>query len=389
MPFQDVVATDIAVAPEAAWGVVPTAGYRRINRTSWGVNLERDVIRSNRIRFDRQRVFSRHGVERLRGTYEDELSLGGADVFLEALLCGTWTAAVSITGEADVTALSGQRLALVRGDASSWPGLAVGDRVSAEIDGNPYGEGTVTLVAAANLQIRFDADPGISTPLSGAPVVIASLGKTLQNGVAKRSLTAQVAFADVSPAIYRIQRGLVVSDGSLTLNPGEVVTASFSLIGKTEDVQAAPVASSIAEAPDGDVLVAVDGVLRIDGVEVAALTGLSLTIAANTNNGRSVVGSRSIVNISRGTGDVTGTISALLEDRRFIDAFRNEAEIDLVVRLRDRAGTGFLQIHLPRVKINGASMTVSGSEEVIVEAPFEALGAPGGYTVRVQTSAAL
>jgi len=86
---------------------------------------------------------------------------------------------------------------------------------------------------------------------------------------------------------------------------------------------------------------------------------------------------------------VTGTISALLEDRRWIDAFRDEAEVDLLVRLRDRAGTGFVQFHLPRVKINGASMTVSGSEEVIVEAPFEALGTAGGYTVRIQSSAAL
>jgi hypothetical protein len=298
MPFQDAVATDIAVAPEATWGVAPTSGWRRINRTSWGVNLERDAIRSNRIRFDRQRVFSRHGVERLRGSYEDELSLGGSDVFLEALLCGTWTAPVSITGTADVSPVMGRRLALARVDATSWPGLSVGDRVSAQINGNAYGSGTVALVAAANLHVVFDADPGLSVPLLGQTVVIASLGKTLQNGTEKRSLTAQVAFADVSPAIYRIQRGLVVSDASLTLNPGEVVTAAFSMIGKTEDVEASPIAApgSIAEASAGDVLVAVDGVLRIDGEEVAALTGLSLTIAANTNNGRSVVGSRSIVN---------------------------------------------------------------------------------------------
>jgi uncharacterized Zn-binding protein involved in type VI secretion len=258
------------------------------------------------------------------------------------------------------------------------------------INSEAQGPGTVVAVSGAVLTVLFDGPPSVSSTL-GAEVSVESLGKTLQNGIAKRSLTALVGFADVSPAIWRVQRGLVVSDGSLTLNPGEVVTAQFSMIGKTEDIETAPIWGSggPAEASDGDVLVAVDGVLRVDGEEVAALTGLTLTIAANTNNGRSVVGSRSIVNISRGTGDVTGTISALLEDRRWIDAFRNEAEVDLLVRLRDRAGSGFVQLHLPRVKINGASMTVSGSEEIIVEAPFEALGTAGGYTVRIQSSAAL
>lgn len=83
----------IAYVQETVFGqtpATPTFKPFRGGRTQLGLN--KDSIQSEELRNDRQIADLRHGTKKIDGPLPFELSFGSFDDFLEAVLCGTWTA---------------------------------------------------------------------------------------------------------------------------------------------------------------------------------------------------------------------------------------------------------------------------------------------------------
>jgi hypothetical protein len=91
----------VAYVPEVTFGVTPTTPSMILLRnTGVTVNLSKETFRSNEIRSDRQIVDFRHGVQRVQGDINIELSYGAFDTILESALFGAWSTNVLKVGVA-------------------------------------------------------------------------------------------------------------------------------------------------------------------------------------------------------------------------------------------------------------------------------------------------
>jgi hypothetical protein len=143
--------------------------------------------------------------------------------------------------------------------------------------------------------------------------------------------------------------------------------------------------SPTAETTTG-VLAAVNGLLRVGGSAIGVVTGLNIQLARSSST-RSVVGQKFSPEVFLGRNVVTGTINAMLESSTLIDYFRNETEVEVLALLTtsNADAADAISIHLPRVKVGGASVTVSGESEVALSLPLQGLKY-NGSTAGVETT---
>jgi len=100
----------------------------------------------------------------------------------------------------------------------------------------------------------------------------------------------------------------------------------------------------------------VNGLMRVNGVDYAIVTGLNFTINANYTT-EAVVGSNTTPYLFPGWQDITGQITALFPDEKLNDAFLNESEIDMQVylTLNYNVNSDFISFYFPRIKLTSAT----------------------------------
>jgi hypothetical protein len=157
----------------------------------------------------------------------------------------------------------------------------------------------------------------------------------------------------------------------------------------------APYFTSPTAAGTSGIAAAVNGVLRVGGTVVGVVTGVELNaeIAASMP---AVVGQNFAPDILLGRFRLSGQVTALFESATLLNAFLNETEQNLLVRLdaTSAANTDAISIYLPRLKFGGGSVPAQGEGEQIVTLPFQALlynGSTAGVpttTIRIHDTAA-
>lgn len=89
----------VAYVAETTFGTTPnTPSMVLLRNTGVTINLAKENFRSNEIRPDRQIVDVRHGVRRVNGDINFELSYGAFDTILESALFGAWSSNVLKVG---------------------------------------------------------------------------------------------------------------------------------------------------------------------------------------------------------------------------------------------------------------------------------------------------
>ena len=123
----------------------------------------------------------------------------------------------------------------------------------------------------------------------------------------------------------------------------------------------------------GGVLASVNGVMLINGVAQALLTGLSFSIDAEYS-ADPVVGSNLYAEIFRGRVIVKGTATVFFQDAVVRDLFINETNVSLVAAFATGStGTAdFMSFCLPNVKFMGANKS-DGPKGLSQTMPFEAM----------------
>ena len=108
----------ISVVPEIVYGETPaTPAMVKQRITGVTLGLEKDTLESAEIRDDRQVAAVKHGTRQVGGDLNGELSYETWDLFMEAVLGGTWTADVLDAG------LTRRSFSILR----EFPDLASGD----------------------------------------------------------------------------------------------------------------------------------------------------------------------------------------------------------------------------------------------------------------------
>lgn len=198
---------------------------------------------------------------------------------------------------------------------------------------------------------------------------------TLKVGTTLKSFSIEDAASDISQ--FRLFTGCTVSSLAVSIKPNQMVTGTFSVIGKDGAISSTSVDAVKTPSSTNAPFDAYSGTMKIANAgaslsSIATITGIDFSI----NNGIEaayVVGSSTTPQLIYGMATVEGSITAYFEDATLINRFINETETALEVSVDDPTGLSDYTWLFPRVKINGADVPVGGPGARIITIPFVAL----------------
>ena len=197
----------------------------------------------------------------------------------------------------------------------------------------------------------------------------------LKVGTTPKFFSIEDAATDITQ--FRLFTGMAVSSLAVSIRPNQMVTGTFSMVGKDMSISGTSV-DAVKTAPSGNApFDAYSGALSIGDAggsltAAAIVTGIDFTI----NNALAptfVVGASTTPQLEYGMATVEGTITAYFENAALINRFLNETETALQVVVDDPTGSSDYTWLFPRVKINGADVPVDNPTSRIITLPFVAL----------------
>lgn len=372
----------IAIKEEASYGVLPTtSGAQLLRRTDATFNLSKDTYESNEIRTDLQTADMRHGVRRVAGTLNGELSPGSYAAYLAALLKRDFAAVTALTALSLTVAGSGPTYTITRAAGSFLTsGLKVGQVIrltagtfnASNLNKNLF---IVALTATEATVIVLNGTALVAEgPITASTITVP--GKTTYvpvSGHTDKSFSIEEWYSDISRS--EVFAGCKFTKASIQLPPSGMATLGLDVAGK--DFGQAPGSVRYFTSPtalsSSGVVAAVNGVLRIGGVTLASVTGLNFDVDASFS-GDPVVGSNVVPTQFAGRVKVSGQFTAYFEDGVIPAAFFDETELGIQVALTtsNDAAADFVSFSMSRVKLGGADKA-DGDGGVVRTFPFTAL----------------
>lgn len=196
--------------------------------------------------------------------------------------------------------------------------------------------------------------------------------------------------------------GMKVNTWAITASPTEIVTTTFSLLGREEDVVDISEPSSISRPEINDPFSGFNGAVTIDG-ETECVLSFDMTLNNNLGADQFCMGDRYRNSLPEGRREIEGTITTELTDLRFYNKFLLGTSAQLIVDFDLFADTApqteTMKIILPKIEFNGTTPTAGGPEAIVQELPFTAIfddttaaknlltvpgNAPNGYDIAVE-----
>lgn len=194
----------------------------------------------------------------------------------------------------------------------------------------------------------------------------------LKVGTAPKYFSIEDYAADIDQA--KLFTGCTVSSMGISLAPNQMVTTTFSMVGKgmtlsaTQKTQDAASGAAPFDAYSGDLSIGNVGALSASAI----VTAVDFTVD-NAFAPTFVVGSDETPALQYGRATVEGTFSAYFEDAALVNRFLNETNSALQVSVNDPTGANEYTFLFPYIKINSADTSVGGPDSRMVECSFVAL----------------
>jgi hypothetical protein len=395
---------DMTSTTEADTATVPGASSAQIlRRVSSTLDLTKDTYESAEIRSDRQVADFRHGMRRVAGSLSGEVSPGTYFALLEAANRDTSVGSLS-KSESQFTSVEADnatsKFTFAGGDPVT-EGFRVGDIIRfaslSEAANNSVNYTVLSFGGTSNREVTVSPAP--TTMTADSAFTVTRPGKTTlvpTSSHVKRLFAFEHYHEDLD--IARLFTECRVHGYRISLPATGMSTIEIPVMGRNMSVLTAgdaPYFTSPTAAGTSGIAAAVNGVLRVGGTVVGVVTGVELNaeIAASMP---AVVGQNFAPDILLGRFRLSGQVTALFESATLLNAFLNETEQNLLVRLdaTSAANTDAISIYLPRLKFGGATIPAQGEGEQIVTLPFQALlynGSTAGVpttTIRIHDTAA-
>lgn len=381
MPSASGVFKTLAYKAETTYGTAAGAsGAQYLRRVTSDLGLSKDTYQSQEIRTDQQMQDMRHGVRRVQGTINGELSPGTYAAFMAAALRKDFVAVSAMTGLSITIAASGSNYTLTRSTGSFLTAgvkrgdivrLTAGSFTAANLNKNLL---VLAIGSATVLTVRVLNGSSLTTEGPIASATITMPGKKTwapTSGHTNQSFSIEHYFSDITQS--ELYTGCQPSTLDIQLPASGLATLGIGIMGQGITAAGSQYFSSPSAATTSGLLAAVNGILAIGGTPVAVLTGLTLNVQSN-RSGEPVVGSNVVPTLFPGRILVSGQATAQFDSVTLRDAFINESEFELVSAFStdNTAASEFLSIALPRVKANGHQLN-DGEGGLIATIPFQAL----------------
>lgn len=370
----------VAIKREVTFGTAPGAtGAQLLRRVQSTIDLSKDTYQSNEIRPDFQINDYRHGVRRVKGSLQGELSPGTYSDILGAMVKRDFAAGVSTTAQSITIAGTGPSYTITRAAGSfltdgfklgSVIRLSVGTFNAANINKNLY---IIALTATVMTVLVLNGTAMVAEgPITGSTV--SEVGKTTyipSTGQTDISYSLEHFFSDINQS--ELYTGVKFDKVQLNLPPSGMATAQFDVLGQGITTATSRYFTSPTAVTSSGVLAAVNGILVVNGTQVAIVTGLQVTIDP-TYTDQPTVGSNVVPALFPGPVQVSGQFTAYFQDNTLRDLFINETEssLQVVLTTNNTATADFVAITLPRIKVGGQQKN-DGTGGIVQTFPFMAL----------------
>lgn len=373
---------------ESSWGVAPAAGTGKyLRRTTLELDLSRDSFESAEISSTAQTSDMRLGSDNVEGTLSGELSPGSYSDFFASLLRGTWAAATTTTAVTIAADATGNKL--VR-SAGSWitDGFKIGDLVNISGFTTTANNGSGVIITLTAFEMSLDTSSiTLVTEVEGDSVTVATAGKKLIVPIlpasrTDESYTIEQFYDNIS--VSRLATGVKIGSATVTIAPNAMTTVEFGLLGKNVASTSAQYFTNPAAASTTSIFSGNAGLLIVDGVAQAVVTGLNFEITGNQEAG-TVIGQRNPAAIFLGRITCTGEFTAYFTDDTLFDKFYDEQEISLVYKFVGDEGQTMI-VKFPRIKVGGATPDDKEVGGILQTVPFTALLNDGTDTTVEQST---
>lgn len=388
------VAKQLRYKVEATWNTAPGAsGAQLLRRVTSDLNLKKDTFESNEIVSHYQRVDFRHGLKRIEGAINGELSAGTYKDFLAAAVRRAWAAVTAITGMSITVAGSGPTYTVTR---------AAGDWLAGAIKVGHVGRLSAGAFNAANLSknlLVLNATTTVLTvmPLNGVALVAEGpIAASTWTSIGKTTYIPTTGHTDLSYSIEHYHGDLTLSELftgckvnqiDIAMPPQGMSTIGMQFLGADLTTAGAAYYTSPTVETSTGIMAAVNGILAIQGAKIATLTGLNFSIKSGMS-GEAVIGSSTFADITEGLVLVDGQFTALFAGATERDYFINETEVSLIAALSasSAAAADFMSFSFPRIKVGGADKS-DGPKSLVQTFPFTALyNSAGGASTNSEQS---
>lgn len=378
------VAKQLRFKKETTWGTAAgTATGKLLRRVTSDIDLSKDVYQSNEIRSDYQIADYRHGMRKVGGTIRGEISPGTYAAFMQSALRRDFTAVSNISSGATTLTVAGSGPTYtVTASASLWiaggvkAGMIV--RITAGLANAANINKNLFVVSATTTVMTVIPLNGVAMAAEGptATCTVTVPGKvtyTPTTGHTNDSYSIEHWYADIAQS--ELFTGCRVSTIALGLPPTGMSSIDLGFMGKDVTTATAEyfATGTLGAATTSGVLAAVNGVLRVNAVTVAVVTGLTINYAGGMTTG-AVVGSNYTPDVFAGRVNVSGQLSAYFQDAAMRDLFLNETTfaISAAFATGTTALAEFIALTLPACKAGGATKS-DGEQGLQLTMPFQAL----------------
>ncbi len=376
--------TQLRYIEEAEWGETPSSGaMQNVRDTGDSLGFALTTTQSNEIRSDRQITdLILNGAE-AAGDIEMEFSAGNADDFIASALYNDWESAEVVGTDIAITAGSPCLLQSTTTDfvaAGFKPGMMV-SIWGFQDPGNAPDTGFFERVISVS-QNEMQISGAGADEAEGPEIHINA--STIVNGIKEKSFSIERELQDAQK--FFLFTGMVANVWSLSATANEVLTETFTFVGKDSDFRGNTFSPETPlEPPAEDVMNAVTDVaqIKIDGA-VADILMESLDFEVNNNvRGLPAISYLGSADLSEGDFVVTGNMNVYFEDGAMYLRFLDGQEFSLRMQFKRKGLVYFMD--WPRCKISEDVVDVPGRNDDVMEAiGWQALySADEGYTMRV------
>lgn len=373
------------------------SGGQILRRTSCSLNLSKDTYQSEEIRTDRQIGDYRHGTKRVQGSINGELSPGTYWDFVEAVCRGTESAAIAKT-ESDYTSVAadnGTSTFTLGGGAPVTDGYRVGMIIRftnlSEALNNSKNFMITGFSGTSNRVISVYPAP--TTMSADTAFNMTSVGKRVivpASGHVSRKFAVEVYHSDLD--LYRMFTECRVGGMNFDLPATGMAKVDIPMMGRDMESASggsAPFFTSPTDVTGTGILAAVNGLVRVQGVNQGVITGAQINIDLSPS-ADAVVGQNFVPEIFLGRTQISGQFTAFFEDLTLVNYFKNETEVDVLLYLLASSADAAdaMTIHLPKVKFGNAEIGLQNEQGVPITLPFTCLRYLGSAAGIDQTTAA-
>jgi len=364
--MSDANSMSLAYAKEGAgnFGVAPGGTYQKLRFTGESLKQTTGTVTSQEIVEDGQVSDVIRNALSADGDINVELSYGTFDDFFDAfLMAGGWSTIQTASGtdisvgEADDS--FNQTGGFTNFVANQWIHVSGFTGTGSEI-----ANGFHKIATKTNDKITVYTDLTTDDP-GGESVTIKMMEQVVDGTATMETFHFEKEFTDLSNE-FILDRGMALDGIALTVSVDQIVTGTFSFIGKDEISATATDSTSKDAVTTTQVMNAIDHVISV--LEANADYGITgFTIQGRNNlRARLQVATLGAISIGRGTRNMTGTVTAYFTVKTKMDKYRNFTATSIAIVFQDDAGNGYV-MDFPRIKFTSGQQVATGINTDILE----------------------